>query len=191
MSLPKVMEVFQDVLYRLENSSISYMVVGSLSSIVYGEPRMTKDMDIVIDIPVQEAYHFEKLFPFDGFYCPPLEVLRSEVVARGQFNLIHHESGLKIDVIVRKQSPHAVEEFKRRKKISFWKGFDAFIASPEDVIIKKLEYFREGGSEKHLNDIRGILANSQVDRIYLDNWINKLGLLEEWKKANSQLLGTV
>lgn len=55
MSLPPVMEVFQDVLSRLEEAQLPYMVVGSLSSIVYGEPRMTKDMDLVIDIPVQKA----------------------------------------------------------------------------------------------------------------------------------------
>ncbi len=180
-SLPQVMEVFQDVLSRLEEAQLPYMVVGSLSSIVYGEPRMTKDMDLVVDIPVQQAHQFEKLFPFEGFYCPPLEVLKAEVVARGQFNLIHHNSGLKIDIIVRKQSPHAIEEFKRRQKVSFWKGFEASIASPEDVIIKKLDYYREGGSEKHLSDIRGILANSPIDQNYLDHWLQTLGLTEVWK----------
>lgn len=127
MSLPSIMTVFQDVLARLEEAQIPHMVVGSLSSIVYGEPRMTKDMDIVIDIPVQHASEFEFYFAFPGFYCPPAEILKDEIVNRGQFNLIHHESGLKIDLIMRKLSPHSIEEFKRRKKISFWKGFEAYI----------------------------------------------------------------
>ncbi len=182
MSFPSIMNVFQDVLARLEEAKIPYMVVGSLSSIVYGEPRMTKDMDIVIDVPVQDSSKFEFYFPFQGFYCPPADILKDEVINRGQFNLVHHESGLKIDVIIRKQSPHAIEEFNRRKKISFWKGFEAYIASPEDVIIKKLDYYREGGSEKHITDIRGILASSELDRAYLENWISNLGLLEQWKK---------
>ncbi len=183
MSLPAIMTVFQDVLARLEEAKIPYMVVGSLSSIIYGEPRMTKDMDIVIDVPAQDASKFELYFPFSGFYCPPADILKDEIINRGQFNLIHHESGLKIDVIVRKQSPHAIEEFKRRKKISFWKGFEAYIASPEDVIIKKLDYYREGRSEKHLNDIRGILASSEIDKAYLEKWLTQLGLSEIWKKV--------
>ena len=182
MSLPSIMTVFQDVLARFEEAKIPYMVVGSLSSIVYGEPRMTKDMDIVIDVPAQDASKFEIYFPFSGFYCPPSDILKDEIVNRGQFNLIHHESGLKIDVIVRKQSPHSIEEFSRRKKISFWKGFEAFIASPEDVIIKKLDFYREGGSDKHITDIRGILASTEVDGKYLDEWLLKLGLTEYWKK---------
>jgi hypothetical protein len=182
MSLPAIMTVFQDVLSRLEEAQIPYMVVGSLSSIVYGEPRMTKDMDIVIDVPAQDASKFEFNFPFSGFYCPPADILKDEIVNRGQFNLIHHESGLKIDVIVRKQSPHSIEEFKRRQKISFWKGFEAYIASPEDVIIKKLDYYRQGGSEKHIVDIRGILASSEIDQEYLYKWLSQLGLIDHWKR---------
>ncbi len=177
------MSVFQDVLTRLEEAQIPYMVVGSLSAIVFGEPRMTKDMDIVIDVRTEDASKFELFFPFSGFYCPPSEILKDEIVHRGQFNLIHHDSGLKIDVIVRKQSPHAIEEFKRRKKLSFWKGFEAYVASPEDVIIKKLDYFREGGSEKHITDIRGILANCELDISYLENWIRTLQLETAWSRV--------
>lgn len=178
------MDVFREILEKLEMENIPYMVVGSLSSIVYGEPRMTKDMDIVIDIQAQDADKIEQLFPLEGFYCPPSEVLKSEIVSRGQFNLIHHESGLKIDVMICKQSPHAIEEFKRRQKISFWKNFEAWLATPEDIIIKKMEYFRDGGSEKHLRDIRGILANSEVNNEYLNDWVLRLGLQEEWLKAS-------
>lgn len=179
------MDVFREILETLENANIPYMVVGSLSSIVYGEPRMTKDMDIVIDIQAQDANKIQQLFPLEGFYCPPSEVLKSEIVSRGQFNLIHHESGLKIDVMMRKKSPHAIEEFKRRQKISFWKNFEAWLATPEDIIIKKMEYYREGGSEKHLNDIRGILANTEVNHDYIKNWVLELGLQGEWQKVSN------
>lgn len=179
------MDVFREILEKFENENIPYMVVGSLSSIVYGEPRMTKDLDIVIDIQAQDANKIEQLFPIEGFYCPPPEVLKSEIVSRGQFNLIHHESGLKVDVMIRKRSPHAILEFKRRQKISFWKSFEAWLATPEDIIIKKMEFYREGGSEKHLSDIRGILANSEVDAEYIKSWVLQLGLLGEWQKASN------
>ena len=65
----------------------------------------------------------------------------------------------------------------------FWDGFEAYVASPEDVIIKKLWYFREGESEKHLYDIRGIIAHQKIDREYLKEWIQKLALVECWDKV--------
>lgn len=181
--MTNLMEVFQSIIQRFEDADISYMVVGSVASIVYGEPRMTKDMDLVIDIRIQDVSKLEKFFPFKDFYCPPSEILNAEVSERGQFNLIHHNSGLKIDIMVRKNSDHAVEEFKRRKRVPFWANFQAYLASPEDVIIKKLDFYRSGRSFKHLTDIRGILAQTPIDLAYMQHWIQKLGLQAEWLEA--------
>jgi len=89
----------------------------------------------------------------------------------------------KIDIILKKISEHSIEEFARRKKMEFWKGFEAFVAAPEDVIIKKLEFYRMGGSEKHLTDIRGIVAETPLDNQCLGGWIFKLSLQQEWEKA--------
>lgn len=177
-------DVFQSVLKILETHQLPYMIVGSVASIVYGEPRMTKDMDLVIDLPLESANRFETFFPEDQFYVPPREVLHDEIVQRGQFNLIHPSSGLKIDVIVKKNGDHAREEFSRKRKMPLFPGFEAWIASPEDIILKKLDYYREGGSEKHLTDIRGILANSSIDRDYLELWLKKLGLTEQFSKVS-------
>ncbi|MBI5179289.1 MAG: nucleotidyl transferase AbiEii/AbiGii toxin family protein [Nitrospinae bacterium] len=161
------------------------MVVGSMAVMVYGEPRMTHDLDLVVDIPPQDAEKIETLFPAGEFYCPPLEFLRSEIVRQGQFNLIHNESGLKIDVIIRKQTDHAICEFGRKRKVPFWQGSEVYIASAEDIVIKKLEFFRLGGSEKHIRDIRGILAETEVDAAYLQEWVSRLGLAEQWLKVNA------
>ncbi|MGZ3709706.1 MAG: hypothetical protein ACXVBC_12370, partial [Bdellovibrionota bacterium] len=171
-----------EVLETLERHQLPYMVVGSVASIVYGEPRLTKDMDLVIDILPADAPKFETLFPEEHFYVPPAEVLLDEIARRGQFNLVHPASGLKIDIIVRKNGEHGRAEFSRKQRVPLFPGFDAWIASPEDVIIKKLDFYREGGSEKHLADIRGILANTSVDRAYLDSWVKKLGLGEQFEK---------
>lgn len=159
------------------------MIVGSVAAMIYGEPRLTHDMDLVINISPADASKFEGLFPLEEFYCPPKEVLVSEIVHRGQFNLIHHETGLKIDLMVRKETEHALSEFRRRRKVPFWQSLAAYVASPEDVIIKKLDFYRQGGSEKHLTDIRGILAQTEIDKAYLQEWITKLGLMAEWKKV--------
>lgn len=178
-----LIETFLLVLKKLEEGKIPYMVVGSFACMVYGEPRMTHDVDIVIDILPGDALKLDSLFSLNEFYIPPREVLTSEIVNRGQFNLIHHETGIKIDFMIRKNGEHARAEFDRRKKSAFWPGFEVYLASPEDVIIKKLDFFREGGSEKHLRDIRGILAHSKTDITYLEFWINKLGLSHEWEKV--------
>ena len=96
--------------------------------------------------------------------------------------MMHHESGLKIDLMVRKATPHSVEEFSRRQKVPFWQGVNVYLASPEDVIIKKLAFYREGGSEKHLKDIRGIMAETPLDEKYFQYWIEELSLQKEFAK---------
>lgn len=182
MTGPDLLSVFEAVLTSLEKVSVDYMVVGSVASMIYGEPRLTKDMDVVIEVQPTGMDLLYGAFPEKDYYVPPKEILQAEITARGQFNLIHHASGLKIDLIIRKNSPHAIEEFQRRQKKPFGDRFDAFVAAPEDVIIKKLGYFREGGSEKHLNDIRGILAHTEIDRSYLERWIRDLGLGDIWRR---------
>lgn len=179
--MQNVIVTFKNILRLLEDNSIEYMVVGSVASIIYGEPRLTRDMDVVIEMSSKDVIKLEKMFPLNEYYCPPHEVLTSEVINAGQFNIIHHETGLKIDFIIRKNSEHSKEEFSRRQKIPFWEDFAAYIASPEDVIIKKLIYYQEGRSEKHLKDIQGIMANLELDYEYLNKWISKLGLKQIWK----------
>lgn len=187
MSSPAVepLATFGDVLARLESAGLDYMVVGSVASIIYGEPRMTADMDVVVELLPQEARRIAAIFPEDEFYCPPREVIVAEVLSRGQFNLLSHATGLKVDMLIRKASPHGCEEFARRRRTSLWPGFDVWVAAPEDVIIKKLDYYREGGSEKHLRDIRGIVAQTDLDRAYLDRWVAELGLDRQWRLAST------
>ena len=151
---------------------------------VYGEPRMTHGMDLVLDIQPEHANQFAALFPQEEFYCPPMEVLKSEIVHRGQFNLIHQGTRIKIDIMIRKNTEHSRIEFQRRKKVPFWEGHEAYLACPEDVIIKKLSFYREGGSEKHLMDIRGIMVESEIHREYLIKWIERLSLQAEWRKVS-------
>ena len=175
-----LLEVFSEVTSRLESNNIPYMVVGSMAAMVYGEPRLTHDIDLVLNILPEDCQKFSKLFPIEDYYCPPPEVLKSEIVHRGQFNLIHQKTQIKIDIMIRKNTEHSKEEFSRRETTTFWEGYSACLARPEDVIIKKLSFFREGGSEKHIIDIRGILANSEVNMTYLKEWIDKLQLHQQY-----------
>lgn len=182
--MTNLLATFEKVLKALEKEEIEYMVVGSIASVIYGEPRVTRDLDLVVELRDQPARKLHAAFSENEYYLPPDEVISNEVTEHGQFNLIHPESGLKVDFIMKKPTPHGIEEFKRRQKLEFTPGFFAWIASPEDIILKKLSYFREGGSEKHLTDIRGILAQTEVDQSYLTHWIEKLSLELEWKKVD-------
>lgn len=101
----------------------------------------------------------------------------------GSFNLIHHKSGIKIDIVLRKNTSFSQSEFSRKKEIQITPRLKVFIATAEDVIIKKLDYYREGGSEKHLTDIREITASTQLDINYLQHWIDQLGLKSYWEKV--------
>lgn len=175
-------EVLQDVVARLERENIQYFLVGSLASMYYGRPRFTKDVDLVVQIHPAQVSKFEQLFPIKNYYCPPKEILQDEVVRRGSFNLIHQESGIKVDIVLYKDTEYHRSEFSRRVKVEILPNLEVFIAAPENIILKKLDYYREGGAEKHLTDIREVLAGSTVDDSYLQSWVNLLGLRQQWEK---------
>jgi hypothetical protein len=174
---------FFNVIKKIENSDIQYMVVGSIASIIYGEPRMTHDLDIVVNILPGDAKRLEQIFPKEQFYCPPIEIIKSEIVSHGQFSIIEHDSGLKIDFVILKNSEHALCEFKRKARVPFLADLEINIATPEDIIIKKLEFYREGESFKHIRDIRGILSETSIDYDYLYLWIDKLDLKKQWQQV--------
>lgn len=173
----------------LNRAGIQYMVTGSVASILYGQPRMTHDIDLVINLPGDTVKTLEELFPEDQFYCPPIEVMRLEVArdARGQFNIIHHDSGFKADIYpVCKDDLHKWAMAKRREltlgKHSVW------VAPPEYVIVRKLDYYREGQSQKHLIDIRKMLdfSGDKIDQTTLKEKIAQLGLESQWHQAQGQ-----
>lgn len=178
------LEVFSGFIGKLDAACVDYMVVGSIGAIIYGEPRLTRGMDVVLLLRPQDLSRF--LFHFDEaeYYIPPLEVLTQEVQQSGQFIFIELASGLKIDCMLRKPSPHGLTEFSRRKKQEFLPGLEVWVAAPEDIIIKNLQFFREGGSVKHLGDIRGMLVNTTIDLDYLETWVRDLGLAAEWRQAS-------
>ena len=152
-----MIEVFLFFIQALEKNEIPYMVVGSIASSAYGDPRLTHDLDIVIQISPADAKLFSLMYSEKDYYCPAVETIELEIKRGGQFNLIHHESGYKMDMIVLKNKLHDSEEFKRRRKNYFWNHQEVFMATPEDIIIKKLEFYRSGQSEKHIRDIESIL----------------------------------
>jgi len=172
-------EFFERVLRVLEESKIPYMVTGSVGAILFGEPRLTNDMDVVVEMSTDAVSGLCRTFPPPDFYLPPAEVIRSEVDARRQFNLIHVGTGSEVDFIIRKDREFSQTEFSRRIRVPFSEQFQASSATPEDIILSKLEFDQSGESEKHLDEIRGILriSENELDMRYLEDWARKLGLL--------------
>ena len=172
-------------LERLNDGGVPYMVTGSVASIAYGEPRLTHDVDLVVELDVDCIEDFVALFPADAFYCPPVAVIRVEVAreTRGHFNLIHHASGFKADIYPVGQDPlHHWAMGKRRA--SEIEEHQVWMAPPEYVILRKLQYYQEGGSDKHLRDIRGVLeiSGTAIDRAELEAKVSQLGLETTWRK---------
>ena len=172
----------------LERLAIPYFVTGSIASIVYGEPRFTNDIDIVADLSLVHVEPFCASFPAPEYYVSA-QAAREAVVLRRQFNIIHPGSGLKIDVIAAKDTEFDKGRFARARRIEIPGKRLVYFASPEDVVLKKLEFYREGGSEKHLRDIAGILkiTGDRLDREYLRNWVGILGLEDIWRRISGPL----
>jgi hypothetical protein len=174
--------LFEPFIVRLERLGIPYFITGSMAGILYGEPRLTHDVDIVIALSSRDVHRFVDAFPLEEFYCPPEDVLAIEVQRgqRGHCNLIHHDSGFKADIYIAFDELHRWALAHRRTLVL--DGLRVAVAPIEYVVLRKLEYYREGKSEKHLRDIRGMLevSSAQLDRPFLELWIARLGLAAEW-----------
>jgi hypothetical protein len=164
------------------------MIVGSFASSAHGEPRMTQDIDIVIEPTPAQLDQLCAAFPADDYYVSR-DAARAALARRDQFNVIHPDSGNKIDFMIARADAWGREQVARRAMMPILPNRDAYVAKAEDVIIAKLLYYQEGGSEKHLRDITGVLKTSgaAVDRAYVDRWARELGVLDEWNAVLSRL----
>ncbi|UCD30504.1 MAG: hypothetical protein JSV03_08565 [Planctomycetota bacterium] len=175
-------ELLRFVTSTIENFGFRYLVTGSMVTIYFGEPRFTNDIDIVVDLPMEKIKEFCQAFPASEFYLNE-EAIREAVRHCGQFNIIHPASGFKIDIIIPEDTTYNRSRFSRAMRVKPGEDYEASFASIEDVIIKKMEFYRDGGSEKHLRDITGVLkiSGDRVDHTYIADWVLRLGLDSVWK----------
>jgi hypothetical protein len=184
-------ELLRYVVDVLEAQKLTYMVVGSFASTTYGEPRLTHDIDIVVHLAINAVDRLCEAFPSPEFYVSR-PAAREAVLTRGQFNVIHPASGNKIDFMIAKDDAWGRSQFARRSRKPILSGQDTFVAAAEDVILGKLWYYKEGGSEKHLRDITGMLrvSGDEIDIAYVGQWAQQLGLTEEWQAVLDRLHGS-
>ena len=181
-------ELAHKVAATFETLGIPYFITGSMASIALGEPRFTNDVDVVADIPLSAIPALLAAYPPPEFYLSESAV-REAVSRRFQFNIIHIASGLKVDVMVPSADDFNRSRMGRILRLNFDVQRTGWFASPEDVILKKLQYFREGGSEKHLRDIAGVLTvqGERIDQAYLNGWAAKLGVSDELEMVRDRL----
>lgn len=165
-------DVLRDVCAKLEKAGIPYMLTGSLAMNYYAQPRMTRDIDIVVELGPADAARIISLFSPE--YYISAEAVEYAAANEFMFNAIHNESVIKVDFIVKKSDEYRHVEFSRRERIKIG-DFHVYMVSKEDLIISKLVWAKKSMSELQLRDIKNLLGTG-YNRRYLTEWVTKLGL---------------
>ena len=178
-------EVLRKITTLLDDAGIAYMLTGSFASAHYGAPRSTLDIDIVIAANPEQLQKFVHSLPNHEYYAD-LETALEALHRQSMFNVIDSVQGWKIDLIIRKTRAFSQEEFERRKVVNV-QELPLFVASPEDVVISKLEWSKLSKSKRQIEDVALILRarRESLDEIYLKKWIRELGLEKEWTEAQA------
>lgn len=173
------LDIVRDVSARLERGGIDYMLTGSMAMNYYAQPRMTRDIDVVVALTPNDTDAVIHLFTPD--YYVSREAVSRSIADESLFNLIHQESVIKVDCIVRKNTPYRRAEFERRQRITI-EDFSTWITSKEDLIISKLWWAKDSNSELQLRDVSN-LAGTGCDTDYVERWTSELGLHNLWRQC--------
>ncbi|MBI5701557.1 hypothetical protein HZC34_06955 [Candidatus Saganbacteria bacterium] len=172
-------ELLKEVTSKLDDLEIPYAITGALGSSFYGQPRSTHDFDIVINLIAGKG-QVKKIY--DNFikdYYVSEEAIVESLAHKTMFNLINHDTGIKIDCWILKEDAFSRESFKRRRKEEF-DGKSFYFLSPEDLVLNKLIWYKASESLKQLSDIRGILEiqKGKLDIDYIKKWAIKLKIFD-------------
>lgn len=178
-------DLLRQVTTALQGLGVAHFVTGSMATVIYGEPRFTNDIDLVADLSAANVEGLLAAFPAPEWYLD-LERVARAVRQRGQFNLLHPTSGLKVDFMVSESDAFDRQRFARTRSVEIGDGLTVSYASPEDVILKKLVYYQLGGSDKHLRDIAGVMRLTEIDTAYVNEWADRLGVLGAWQELKNR-----
>lgn len=172
-------EVLRDVINKLENLKIEYMLTGSIALAIYSEPRMTRDIDIVVAITKTNIQNLMNEFSND--YYIDDTAIELAIQYEKMFNILHHQTGTKVDFIIHKNNEFEITKFKRKQKLNI-DGFSCYVISKDDLIIQKLYWAKDSLSEQQIRDIRSLMKNG-YDSDYVNQWINNLNITKIWEIA--------
>jgi len=174
------LDVLRDVSQRLEGQGIKFMLTGSVAMNYYAQPRMTRDIDLVVALNETQTEEFVSLFESD-YYLDKKNVADA-ISRRGMFNLIHNETVIKVDFVVLKSDSYRLEEFARRMTITLG-DFQTWIVSREDLILSKLLWAKDSESEMQRRDVRNLIT-PECDMNYLRSHAEFLGVIKDLEGLN-------
>jgi hypothetical protein len=166
------LDVLKLLTRRLDAAGLAYLITGSIAAGLYGQPRMTRDIDIVA---VLHPPHASRLVDLLGaeFICD-VDVIRGAIVRRGMFSVVHREALQKVDIIVRDDRDYEIEKFERRRLVEV-DGQPMWLISPEDLVLSKLVWAKDSRSELQFRDVRSIIAlQPGLDWAYMERWALRL-----------------
>jgi hypothetical protein len=183
-----LLDALGPVVDAFEQLRVPYYVGGSLASSAHGVPRASIDADVIADLGPEQIAPLASALR-EAYYLSE-ERIRTAVEARRSFNLIHLATMFKVDVFVAKGRPFDRQAFARVRREVLEDSPGArqfFVASPEDTILAKLEWFRAGGeaSERQWADVVGVLktGGGALDRAYLGRWAASIGVEDLLQRA--------
>jgi|SRR5690348_2261404 len=169
------LSVLKLVTARLDAAGLAYMVTGSVALSLYAEPRMTRDVDLVVELQPADATRFAGVLGSD--FDVDADRIRDAIAQRSMFNAIHTAAVVKLDIIVRKTGAYREEEFRRRR-LGTIDGSEMWVVSPEDLLLSKLDWARDSRSEVQLRDVRRLIAaQADLDWTYIRDWAERMELL--------------
>src|SRR5215831_9599171 len=166
------LDVLKLVAERLQRADIAYMISGSIALNYYAQPRLTRDIDIVVALRREDTERVINLFAED-FYIDA-DAVYNAIAQLGMFNIIHYDHIIKVDFIVRKGTPYRQEEFARRIAVEI-DGAAIWLVTAEDLLLSKLVWAAESHSEMQLQDVRSLIRSvAALDWMYIERWANVL-----------------
>ncbi len=172
-------EFLTTIIALLDGAEIPHMLAGSMASTYHGEPRMTRDIDMVVDPTPESMDRFVAALDRSRYY---VDDAAGAVRRRGMCNVIDTHTGWKVDLIIRKDRPFSLEEFQRRQRAVIG-GASVFVATAEDTILAKLEWRARSGSDRQFEDVVAILAAQDVDLEHLRRWSVELDIVTSLDQA--------
>lgn len=168
------LQLLRDIVTRLEAAGIDYMLTGSVALNCYAQPRMTRDIDLVVAFYLKDVARIQDVLGQD--YYVSEEAARDAVMHQSSFNAIHQTTLIKVDFMVRKREDFRLHEFTRRLRLKV-ADFEIWVVSKEDLILSKLHWARESQSERQLADVENLIATG-CDKEYLKTWSAALNLTD-------------
>jgi hypothetical protein len=168
-------EFLEDVVARLEGAGVVYAITGSIASNLWGIPRTTHDVDVVVILSPPDVPRVVAAFA-DRYYVSA-EAAGDAVTQGSMFNVIDYNTSLKADLWVTKGDPFSQSMLSRRCRLEIVPGRDAYVGSAENVLLHKLVWHTISPSERQLADAAGIAAvqAGRLDVVYLREWAARQG----------------